>query len=262
MNVFCFSFLDLSLSPRLTAAIMLEGAAVATIVRPMKLDSTSLKKQSSSVGTAGSKKRMKEKREKSKCNVINVTDTSNVAVAEDALNPSFETSRIRDTCSKTTEVQRQPIEHLDFDSKYRDREQLATGLLQIDSSQLVSSELLLPSLLYSNSSAQFEIGPSENLPSHQRTDEPGAQTRKRRSDAVTTPLFDENVLEQSSSSSASYPTSNDGDYMAKLTNGRLRTSNLIHLHAKEPVKVRKWNREETIDFFAQTFAYGLMEDLK
>ena len=279
-------FLDLSLSSRLTAAIMLEGAAMATIVQPMKLDEKSLKTQPNHVLAAVTSSRRtglkKHRRKMADDAIASTTESTATAKGETVENPTTtpldeKEANVKEgrnvACGKGHEVQTLSEGNC-TSSKYRGREELVTSTLRIESSQLLGSDLLVPTLLYTNPARQYAVGHADNFSTptpteaEQLTSSFGHESSGLRKATLLQPGNEPESTEPASGNleplGMNFRCQNDkvcGDSIAKLTGGRLRSANLLHLHAKEPVKVRKWNKEQTIDFFAQTFTYGLFEEL-
>ena len=231
-------FLDLSLSPRITAAIMLEGAAMATIVRPMKLNGRSLSRHSTRICedvVSPAKKSMDELQKKHGINPNSEKEAGPSSLSVNVDENLDAKNKVTQVTTNDDNLQKQnTLKSSLTNNKQRDREQPASSLLQINSADLLSSDLLLPTLLYTSPS--FRLG---NLSSSSKN-----------THSLSTHLISCNPSAESSQST---------DSMAKLTSGKVWSSNLVHLEAGEPIKVRKWDKEQTIDFFAQTFAYDLVE---
>jgi len=170
-----------------------------------------------------------------------------------------------------TEVDGQPLTNTNFSNhaplpKLREKPATA-GLLDLTSPEVMSSEILQSALLcnyaggldrpsvaaccHGNEPAERQVARENRIVV--RGDNRGSCSgaESRRSDASCFLVTPGEEDAQSDSSQ---------DVISKLTSGKLGTSNLIHLEAGEPIKRREWSKPEVIDFFAQTFAYDLLED--
>ncbi|CAK8690621.1 unnamed protein product [Clavelina lepadiformis] len=273
-------FKDLGLSPRLTAAIMAESAAVASIVRPTHVVPMSSKKRggisysSNRVSTNNGKRNTTSKDKPSL-----VSQTGECSRGTRNGNISEYTMRL-----KTKEE----IGNLNFNQnncKSRDREKPGQSLLKLNSDEILTNDILLPALLLSNTETNDSVCFSKysrtlgNVHSMELLDLSKKYNFSESIEKLSSDEFDSEsetmsvnevfaVTNYKGSQSCCFnnilPKSiqeNDIAPLLEEIQEKMQSSNLIHLEAGEPVKIRRWNKPQMYDYFAQTMAYDLVENV-
>ena len=253
---------------------MQESATVATIVRPMRLDDRPIRKHptcrtyvEASSPTRWKKTSVKEKRKiRMTPKEISSSFTGNEVIEKSivpSINNDVGVSCCENAVSDTGLSKNRPANKANdlHNIQLRDREQLATGgPLAINSSQVLSSEILLPALLFNSFSNNLNFDDA-NATSCPHSGKAMAHSNRRTTVLNQSSSSDTERISVSGSETSTPDTSNASDTVSKLTKGKLHSSNLIHLEAGEPVQVRNWNRNQIIDYFAQTLAYDLVEGI-
>lgn len=269
---------DLGLSPRLTAAIMLESAAAATVARPMKLTEKPLRKHSTrvcmetnSISTGGKCTKNRIKLKKVKCLKRALTEPSPIPTNHNA---DISSCRARhsdvnvEVCSSSLKQENgsvaacvSTVNHKSFNIGMRTREKPLFNFPDIKTSELIQNSILSSAVLFSDGNSDLLTN------SYLHNNEPCCSASRPRNSAVIKPV---SLLTNQSCASVKNQRFNDEnlssthtstDVIANLTKNKLRSKDLLHLHTDEPIKFKEWNEEEKIDLFAQSFAYSLIEDL-
>ena len=259
---------------------MAESAAVASIVRPTHVVPMSSKKRggisysSNRVSTNNGKRNTTSKDKPSL-----VSQTGECSRGTRNGNISEYTMRL-----KTKEE----IGNLNFNQnncKSRDREKPGQSLLKLNSDEILTNDILLPALLLSNTETNDSVCFSKysrtlgNVHSMELLDLSKKYNFSESIEKLSSDEFDSEsetmsvnevfaVTNYKGSQSCCFnnilPKSiqeNDIAPLLEEIQEKMQSSNLIHLEAGEPVKIRRWNKPQMYDYFAQTMAYDLVENV-
>nr|XP_018671470.1 uncharacterized protein LOC100176943 isoform X2 [Ciona intestinalis] len=258
-------FKDLGLSPRLTAAIMEESAAVATIVRPMQIErKTSVKNK---------KKWLRTKKEVN-CTKSNVSEVK----SEDCL-----TFQNQNTTSLVVPSIRTTNNENNNSNQLREREKLGSNPIQINRSEITDNEILSSFLLFSppelgpgvqykgcerenkNSAlSNNQIFATENMPDRMATDSRASSPYVSDNDAATINLSsdEEEGIELQNMAIEKQDLDQNMGLRKRELHQNIASKKLIHLKPDGPIRIKRWKKPQMVDYFAQTMAYDLLEDVR
>nr|CAB3261322.1 uncharacterized protein LOC100176943 [Phallusia mammillata] len=248
---------DLGLSPRLTAAIMGESVAMAAVVYPMQVDTKASKQMRTTSARRSATPRVETSRKTTSqrpkvspkvktCFEEQPSCSKTIAPAKNDYKMRLEHqgNHVNVNTGNNVHIQGSSAVRVSTDAgRLRDREKLLEKPLRITSPELLGSELLQSALLFGLSDDVIGLDSDGISTKTERK----TQKRLARSKAV--------VDSPSISSGSSVEENQDG---AVVFGG----GKLIHLEAGEPIRVKKWSKPQVVDFFAQTLAYDLLEDMK